>query len=138
MTPPRSVTSAAALAAVLLTASACGGGAHDLTAGKYHVLVSAPADGGEDMGISGKVQLVGTCLGIGNNIAFWPHGTKIVSEDPLTVDVPGEGELTIGDTVEGAGGSHSTAFNPEISTVVPDLPIPDTCFATTWVDFRSE
>jgi hypothetical protein len=123
---------------VVLASSACGGGAEDLDSGGIHVLVSASSDGGgADAGIVGKVRLIGKCLGIGNEVAFWPHGTKVVSDDPLTIDVPGEGEVTIGDTVSGAGATHSSG-RPEVDTSVPDTPIPDACPSGTWVDYRPE
>lgn len=132
---------ASVLVSVLLVAlSACGGGAKDLEAGKVHVLVSASSgdEGGADVGIAGTVQLVGDCLGIGDAVAFWPKGTKVVSEDPLTIDVPGEGKVTVGDTVQGAGGSHSTASDSEVDSSKPELPIPASCPSTSWVDFRPE
>jgi hypothetical protein len=122
---------------VLTATSACGSDPQDLRAGEYHVLVSSSA-GDEDMGIDGTVQLVGDCLGIGDSVAFWPPGTEIVVEDPLTIEVPGEGEVSVGDLVHGAGGSHATAHDPDISTVLPDIPIPDACPSTSWVDYRPE
>ncbi|WP_224124042.1 hypothetical protein [Nocardioides mangrovi] len=125
---------------LLLALSACGGGAEELKAGNVRILVSASSgdQGGADVGVGGTVQLVGDCLGIGNAVAFWPKGTKVVSEDPLTIDVPGEGEISVGDTVQGAGGSHSTASGSDIDSSKPDLPIPSSCPSKSWVDFRPE
>ncbi len=123
---------------VPLLAACTNDGAKDLTSGDYHVLVSAPADGGDDAGIGGTVGLVGKCLGIGGSVAFWPSGTEIVAHDPLTIDVPGLGEVSVGDQVSGGGGSHAWPVDSSISTVEPEISIPDSCPTTTWVTFRPE
>jgi len=58
--------------------------------------------------ITGRVSIVGDCLGIqGATVdgatVIWPHGTKITADDPLTIDVPSLGSLRVGDYVGGLG-----------------------------------
>ena len=135
---PTAVLLFSVAALVPLLTSCSTGGANDLTSGEYHVLVSAPADGGDDAGIGGTVGLVGKCLGIGGSVAFWPSGTEIVADDPLTIDVPGIGEVSVGDKVSGGGGSHAWPVDSSVSTVEPEVSIPDSCPTTSWVTFRSD
>ena len=90
----------------LLTMTSCGGDGDrapgevlEGDSGKVKVLVNAEPDDRPIAGIGygGRVELVGDCLGFGGNTIIWPYGTEIVSDDPLVVDVPGEGQVTIGD-----------------------------------------
>ena len=76
-----------------------------LRSGDVSVLV-APKDGGAVGGAGypgGTVTLSGRCLGLDGRTVLWPHGTRILSARPLTVDVPGLGTLTVGDRVTGGG-----------------------------------
>jgi len=52
----------------------------------------------------GTVDVVDGCLGADGAVIIWPHGTEVVSADPLTVDVPDVGEVTLGDAVQLGGG----------------------------------
>ena len=103
-----------------------------LDSGGKHVLVAPPANGGEDAAISGVVTLIGGCLGIGSSVAIWPHGTTIVSDDPLTIRVPDLGQVKLGDEVDGGGGTHEPGDAPNGVT------IPDTCKSETIVTWRPE
>lgn len=118
-----------------LTLTACGavgGGAQVLDSGGKHVLVGPPANGGEDAGITGRVTMIGDCLGIGSAVAIWPNGTTVVAEDPLTIEVPDLGRVELGDEIEGAGGFHDPADAPH------GVSIPDTCDSKTIVTWRPE
>jgi hypothetical protein len=58
--------------------------------------------------ITGRVSIVGDCLGINGSAVdgatvIWPHGTTITADDPLTIEVPGLGSLRVGDGVDGSG-----------------------------------
>ena len=96
----------------LLAMTSCGGD-DDRAPGEVlegdsgKVLVNAEQGDGPSAGVGygGRVELVGDCLGIGGNTIIWPYGTEIVSDGPLVVNVPGEGQVTIGDQVTG-GASH--------------------------------
>ena len=98
------------LAVPVLLLVACGGEAERLTAGDVTVLVSAPPDAGMDALGGGTVEVVDGCLGADGAVIIWPHGTRVVSEDPLQVDVPEIGTVGLGDTVELGGGF---VFEPE-------------------------
>jgi hypothetical protein len=76
-----------------------------LESGDRYVLVGQNLDGENiaGFGYSGTVEIVGACLGINGTTVFWPHGTTIVSDDPLEIDVPGLGRLTEGDEVGEVG-----------------------------------
>jgi hypothetical protein len=92
----------AACACLLLTA--CGG--RVVEAGDVTVLVGQRSGSGMDALGGGVLEVVGGCLGAGDHVVVWPHGTEVVDEDPLTIDVPGEGEgeVSLGDEISLAGG----------------------------------
>jgi hypothetical protein len=53
---------------------------------------------------AGRLSVVGGCLGLGDVVVVWPHGTDVVDEDPLVVEVPEVGRVGLGDRVEVGGG----------------------------------
>lgn len=80
-----------------------------LKSGDVYVLV-ASKDAGKDSagtGVSGRVSMVGDCLGIDGTTTLWPEGTRIVHDAPLTIDVPGVGELEVGASVSGEAIGYS-------------------------------
>lgn len=83
--------------------SACGGGEVVEAAG-VSVLVSESSDGGMDALGGGRLEEVGGCLGASGTVIVWPHGTDVVEEDPLTIDIPDYGTFALGDEVQVAGG----------------------------------
>ena len=106
--------------------AACGGGeAQQLRAGDVTVLVSAPPDAGMDALGGGTVEVVDGCLGADGAVIIWPHGTRVVSEEPPEIDVPQVGAVGVGDTVELGGGF---VFEPESpgQTYASDL-VPEAC-----------
>ena len=39
---------------------------------------------------------VGGCLGVADTVVVWPHGTKVASQNPLTLEIPGKGRVSYG------------------------------------------
>ena len=97
-------------AAAMSVLTACGG--EVISGGEVTVLVSEPADGGMDALGGGRLEVVGGCLGASGVVMIWPHGTKVVTEEPLTIDIPSHGTFALGDDVQVVGGlvlEHSFA-----------------------------
>lgn len=95
-----------AVACVLgLTVSACSAKGAVVRRGDVVVLVGAEGDGDNIAGIrfGGQVSLVGACVGIDQVTVIWPHGTEILDEDPVRIEVPGLGQVKVGDRVDGGG-----------------------------------
>jgi len=74
------------------------------TARTVEVLVAAPAAGGMEALGGGELQNVGGCLGADGSVIVWPHGTQVLEQDPLLVDIPGYGSFGIGGRVRVGGG----------------------------------
>jgi len=89
------------MGSVLLTA--CGGG-EVISAGSVTVLVSEPTNSGMSAEGGGLIEVVGGCLGASGSVTVWPNGTKVVTEDPLTIDIPDHGTFALGDEIEIGGG----------------------------------
>ena len=87
---------------LVLSLSACGGRA--ISAGDVTVLVSERADAGMDALGGGNLEVVGGCLGAGGSVIVWPHGTEVVQDDPLTIEIPDYGTFGLGEEVQVAGG----------------------------------
>ncbi|HSE10213.1 MAG TPA: hypothetical protein VLB29_16250 [Nocardioidaceae bacterium] len=68
------------------------------------VLVAERSGAGMDALGGGRLEVVGGCLGAGGNVIVWPHGTELVDEEPLTIEIPGYGTFALGDEVQVAGG----------------------------------
>jgi hypothetical protein len=98
-----------AVGLVLASLSACGG-ARTIDGGDATVLVAERARGGMDALLEGTLAVVDGCLGItdgttyADTVVVWPHGTEVTSDDPTTIDLPGTGEVAIGDEVSVGGG----------------------------------
>ena len=117
---------------------ACGSGDEPqvLETSDAAVLVAAPADSGFDAGVTGEVTIVDGCLGIGDNVAVWPFGTRVTDSDGPVIDVPDLGTITVGDRVAGAGGflgAGEGALNDGRTPTVPD-----SCTEAGLVTFRAE
>lgn len=89
-------------------------------------------DGGRDAKIVGTLTRVGDCAGIGDQVGIWPLGTTVVRESPLTLNIPGLGEIQAGDELVGAGG----VFDAAVDDVA--IEIPASCGTTQAVTFRPE
>jgi len=88
--------------------------------------------GGRDAIVSGPLARVGDCAGIGDVVAAWPLGTKVVSESPLTLRIPGLGAVSAGESLTGGGGG----FDAAIDRV--GFEVPASCGTTEVVTFRVE
>lgn len=111
---------AACLAAALMLTS-CGRG-EVIDSGGFQVLVGHD-DGSDRAGVGyyGAVTIVGTCLGIGDAVVVWPPGTEVESDEPLVVNVPGLGQVGVGDRIEGGADVHDPEDPPD------GLKIPEGC-----------
>jgi hypothetical protein len=100
----RNLAKAVGLIAVggLVPLSGCGG--QVISAGDVTVLVSERAGAGMDALGGGTLGVVGGCLGASGSVIVWPHGTEVVQDDPLTIDIPDYGTFALGDKVQVAGG----------------------------------
>lgn len=87
----------------LMLLTACGGG-QVIAAGDVTVLVSERPDAGMDALGGGSLEVVGGCLGASGSVIVWPHGTGVVQDDPLTIEIPGYGTFALGDEVRVGGG----------------------------------
>ena len=98
-------------------------------AGGLTVLVAEPADSGDDALLAGKLSDVGGCLGIEGYAVVWPHGTR-VSDHPLSLTVPGQPEVTMGEHVEVGGGVLFEANAHEAKDYsIAGVSIPASCVA---------
>ncbi len=101
------------------------------------VLIAVPADGGDggdDAMVTGEVSVVHGCLGIGDDVAVWPHGTRVVDPAGPVIDVPGLGTVTVGDQVRGAGGYHRARDLADKHSPT----VPDSCAEAGLVVYRAE
>ncbi|MFN8196257.1 MAG: hypothetical protein U0R80_18480 [Nocardioidaceae bacterium] len=125
---PRRPALAVCLASVLLL-TACGHG-EVVDSGGFQVLVGHD-DGSDRAGIGffGDVTVVGTCLGVEDTVVIWPPGTEVANDDPLTVDVPGLGEVGVGDRIQGGAVERDPEEPPD------GLEIPEGCTGHGLVSF---
>lgn len=98
-------------------------------AGDATVLVSERVDYGMDAQGGGTVEVLDGCLGAGGAVLVWPHGTDVVDEDPLTVAVPGLGDVTVGDEIAiGGGFVHEPPQDaPRADLSVAGVDVPEPC-----------
>lgn len=91
------------LSAVALSVlTGCGG--EVVSAGEVTVLVSERSDAGMDALGGGRLEVVGGCLGASGSVIVWPHGTEVLEDEPLTVDIPNYGKFALGEEVRVGGG----------------------------------
>ena len=120
----------AALALALL--SACSGSGQVIQAGDVSILVSERTGDGMDAQGGGNLEVVGGCLGAGGSVIVWPHGTDVVNDDPLTIDIPDYGAFTVGDKVLVGGGyvlEHSSSKASAGPYDVAGVTVPAECAA---------
>jgi hypothetical protein len=119
-------------AAVVVLLSACSGGGDVIQAGDVSVLVSERTGGGMDALGGGRLEVVGGCLGASGSVIVWPHGTKVLDEDPLTIEIPEYGTFTVGDDVQVGGGyvlEHSSTKVGAGPYDVAGISVPAECAA---------
>lgn len=108
----------------IVALASCGAEAKILEGDGVQVLVGA--DDGSNMagvGLGGTVSVVGDCLGMEERVVIWPPGTEIKQDAPLIIDVPGMGDVKVGDHIEGGGKSY------EPSQVPDGVELPDGCLS---------
>ena len=112
-----------ALAALAGCASA--GEVIDLDEGTT-LLVAGRSDMGDDALLQGELSVVGNCVGVADTVVIWPHGTKLVGDRELRIEVPGVGTYALGDQVSVGGG---VAFEPPAHStlVVEGVTVPASC-----------
>ena len=110
----------------------CGeSGGEVLDAGDVRVLVGQPVDSAMDALLTGRLTVVAGCLGVQQGearssavVVIWPHGTTVVDAgaepDELTIDLPGRGEIGLGDAVEVGGGGVDDATGAGVE-------VPESC-----------
>ncbi|GAA2089218.1 hypothetical protein IDH50_16000 [Aeromicrobium tamlense] len=118
------------LPALLIALALAGCGGKEITAGDATVLVGERSSSGADALGGGTLELVGGCLGADGIVVIWPVGTDVVDEDPLTIDIPHLGELSLGDRVEVPGGmvlEHSSDTVPPGPLSIAGVTVPESC-----------
>lgn len=78
----------------------------------------------------GHLEVVGGCLGADGIVIVWPHGTKVLDDDPLTIEVPDNGTFSLGDVVRLGGGmvvEHSSTNLEPGPYEVGGITVPDEC-----------
>ncbi len=101
-----------------------------IVAGDVSVLVSERPSGGMDALMSGRLEVVGGCLGADGSVIVWPYGTTVVDEDPLTIEIPDTGTFTLGDQVQVGGGfvlEHSSGEQSVGSFEAGGVTVPPSC-----------
>jgi hypothetical protein len=101
-----------------------------VVAADVSVLVSERATSGMDALGGGRLEVVGGCLGAAGSVIVWPYGTKVVNEDPLTVEIPDYGTFTLGEEVRVGGGyvlEHSRGDRAADSFEVAGVTVPTSC-----------
>lgn len=86
----------------LIPLSGCGG--QVISSDGVTVLVSERTDAGMSALGGGNLEVVGGCLGASGSVIVWPHGTEVVQDEPLTIDIPEYGTFALGDEVQVGGG----------------------------------
>jgi hypothetical protein len=72
--------------------------------GGVKVLVAGDRSDGMDALGGGTLAVVGGCLGADGDVYVFPQGTEVVDEEPLTVEIPGVGEVSLGEEFVVGGG----------------------------------
>lgn len=101
--PSHVVRSGAITLFVCVLVAGCASGQRVEVAG-LTVLIAEPADSGDDALLAGRLSDVGGCLGIEGYAVVWPHGTRVSDEGPLSLTVPGQPRVGMGERVEVGGG----------------------------------
>ena len=94
------------------------------------VLVSERATSGMDAALAAELQIVGGCLGAGGSVVIWPFGTRVIDEDPLTIEIPDNGTFVVGEEVTVGGGfvlEHSSVARDPGPLEVSGVTVPTAC-----------
>jgi len=85
-----------------------------------------------DAFVRGRLTTVGNCAGIGDSPVIWPRGTVAVEESPLVLQIPGIGEVRVGDRLQG----HASIL--DASTDYLSVEVPKSCGTTKVIVFGVE
>jgi hypothetical protein len=94
------------------------------------VLVSGRASSGMDAALTANLEVVGSCVGAGGVVVVWPFGTRVVDDDPLTIEIPDNGTFALGQEVSVGGGfvlEHSSSAREPGPLEVSDVTVPTEC-----------
>ncbi len=111
---------AVSLAGLVLVACGSHEDGDTLKSGRSSVLVGPKFGSYGGTGGGGTVTTAGTCLGFDGATVLWPYGTMIVTDDPLTIEVPGLGRITSGDSVYGGVDTFVPGHLPDGVGAIPD------------------
>lgn len=133
------------VAVVAITASGCsllpfgpdaGASVQQLTDGSS-LLVAAPANGGDDAIVSGRLAVIGgNCIGLDDRtggetaVLAFPHGTH-PSDDGKAIVLPDGLRVTLGQPIWGGGGFTTLSRSPDAFDSWPDAP--DGCARATYL-----
>lgn len=115
---------------IALALGGCDG--KEISVGDAHILVGERSSSGMDALGGGTLELVGGCLGASGSVIVWPHGTKVVDDDPLTIKVPDIGKVSLGGKVQLGGGyvlEHSSDDVEPGPYKVAGVTVPKKCAA---------
>ncbi|GAA4118844.1 hypothetical protein GCM10022415_18260 [Knoellia locipacati] len=103
------------------------------------VLIAEPANSGDAALLSGKLTDVGGCVGIENYAVVWPHGTRVSGEGALSLTVPGQPKVALGDQVHVGGGVLFEAEERRAVYSIAGVSIPASCVsAGVWMSSPSD
>ena len=125
---------------VALTSCGLLGDRGDVTQKDDTYLITAPSGGLTEAGYGygARLAFVGDCVGLNFGsarwaVAIWPAETSLVSTDPLTIDIPGEGPFQEGDLLPSAGGANYYGTHP-----LRGVEVPEGCRGEDLVSFTAE
>lgn len=114
-------------AAFLLLLTACGSEPTTLRDGGVTVLLNDSERGGQEAALDGEVTVENGCAGVDGRVIVWPSGTSIEGTAPFVLDVPGQGQVVVGEAVSLGGGSVAV---DTAKPVVDGLIVPDECLGS--------
>ena len=94
------------------------------------VLVAEPQNSGMDSLITGRLTVLGGCLGVGDSVVVWPEGTEVLLDDPVRIEVPGRGTYSLDSEIELGGGHLEPAADGTVGGAVGGAEVPEACAAT--------
>jgi hypothetical protein len=83
-----------------------------------------------DAALTANLEVVGSCVGAGGAVVVWPFGTRVVEDDPLTIEIPDNGTFALGQEVSVGGGfvlEHSSSAREPGPLEVSDVTVPTEC-----------
>lgn len=128
----RTVLAAAGLALLLAgcagpdEAGQSGAAGETIDAAGVTVLIGPPSEAAMTALLSGELTDLDGCLGVGETVVIWPHGTVVEATDPLTIAIPGDGRARLGHSLE-VGGGEISGPGESAPTDIAGLTVPASC-----------